>query len=141
MTHVPHEDARTGNKAREEISKLLQRFGCESVGIMDNFAEASVVLAFRYRNRDVQLVASAEGWAAMYLKANPWNTRRKYNRDGWKARALANGPAARPEFSLVGVRCLVMLLGDKLHRAPDAILRTDEGQSERGRAKETGGTR
>ena len=34
---VPYETATRGERARGEISKLLQRFGCETVGFMDEF--------------------------------------------------------------------------------------------------------
>jgi hypothetical protein len=56
---VPYANATTGTKARAEIVKLLQAFGCESVGFMDDFADHSVLLAFKHRGRQVQLRASA----------------------------------------------------------------------------------
>jgi len=33
-------------RAREEIRKLLQRFGCDSVGFLDEFTEQRLLLAF-----------------------------------------------------------------------------------------------
>ena len=44
-------------------ASCLQRFGCESVGFMDEFAEQRLLLAFRYRGHLVQLRAcgSASG--------------------------------------------------------------------------------
>lgn len=65
---VPYAGAKSGMAARDEITRMLQRFGCESVGFMDEFADMAVMLAFRHRGRPVQLRASAKGWAAMYLK-------------------------------------------------------------------------
>lgn len=32
---IPYAGATSGVKARDEITKMLQRFGCESVGFMD----------------------------------------------------------------------------------------------------------
>jgi len=32
---IPYASATTGTKAREEISKVLRRFGCESIGFME----------------------------------------------------------------------------------------------------------
>ena len=56
-------------QARAEIVKMLQGLGCELVGgFMDNFDDCSVLPAFTHRGRQVQLRASARGWAAMYLK-------------------------------------------------------------------------
>ena len=74
---VPYASATSGTVARAEITKLLRRFGCESVGFMDDFADHSVLLAFTHRGRPVQLRASAKGWAALYLKSHPWNARMK----------------------------------------------------------------
>lgn len=70
---VPYEGATSGGKARDEIVKLLRRFGCESVGFMDDFEDHSVLLAFKHRSRPIQLRASARGWAAMWLKEHPYN--------------------------------------------------------------------
>jgi hypothetical protein len=38
---------------------------------MDEFDKQAVLLAFTHRGRQVQLRASAKGWAQMYLKENP----------------------------------------------------------------------
>jgi hypothetical protein len=66
---IPYEHATSGVKARDEIVTTLRRFGCENVGFMDDFAESAVILAFRHRGRNVQLRASAKGWAQMFLKS------------------------------------------------------------------------
>lgn len=73
---VPYESATSGAAARDEITKLLRRLGCESVGFMDNFDRHEVVLQFVHRKRPVVLRASAKGWATMYLKAHPYNSGR-----------------------------------------------------------------
>lgn len=91
---VPYASATSGAKARDEITKLLQRFGCESVGFMDDFASHSVLLAFRHRGRDIQLRASAKGWAQMYLKENPWNSRRRETCAAYETAALRQGAVA-----------------------------------------------
>ena len=38
--------ATTGAKARDEVIAILRRFGCESVGFMDDFDRHEVLLAF-----------------------------------------------------------------------------------------------
>lgn len=88
---IPYAGATSGASARAEITKLLQRFGCESVGFMDDFADHSVLLAFRHRGRDVQLKASAKGWAQMYLKENEWNYKRKSTKHDYEQAALRQG--------------------------------------------------
>lgn len=84
----------TGGSAREEIIKILRRLGCESVGFMDDFEKHEVLLAFTHRGRPVQLRASAKGWAALYLKENPYTKRRKQTRTEYEQAALRQGHAA-----------------------------------------------
>jgi hypothetical protein len=77
--------------ARDEVTKVLRRFGCESIGFMDDYEKHEVMLAFKHRGRAIQLRASAKGWAAMYLKDNPYNGRRRQNRHDYEQAALAQG--------------------------------------------------
>ena len=91
---LPYATATTGVKARGEILKILRRFGCESVGFMDEFETHSVLLAFAWRGRNVQLRASAQGWANAYLKENPWSDRRRYDEHEWEMKALDQGMIA-----------------------------------------------
>ena len=91
---VPYASATTGTKAREEITKLLRRFGCESIGFMDDFEKHEVLLAFTHRGRQVQLRASAKGWAQMYLKENPWSYSRRSTRIDYEQQALKQGHVA-----------------------------------------------
>lgn len=91
MGSTPYASATTGGAARDEITKLLRRFGCESVGFMDDFENYEILLAFKHRGRQMQLRASAKGWAALYLKENPWNHRRKDNKKDYDQAALRQG--------------------------------------------------
>jgi len=90
----PYANASTGEAARGEIRKLLQQFGCESVGFMDNFAKHELLLAFAYKGRNIELRASAEGWAQGFLKESPYNHRRKSSQEQWKQKALDQGMIA-----------------------------------------------
>lgn len=91
---TPYASARSGANARDEITKILQKFGCESVGFMDNFEDHSVLLAFKHRGRAIQLTASGKGWAALYLNENPWSARRKGSKQEYEAKALKQGMIA-----------------------------------------------
>ena len=91
---TPYADATSGDTARGEITRLLRRFGCEQIGFMDDYERHEIVLAFRHRGRDMHLRASAQGWAALFLKENAWNSRRKSSPEAWKQRALAQGQIA-----------------------------------------------
>ena len=91
---VPYANATSGSSAREEIIKILKRFGCSSIGFMDNFEQHSVLLYFEHRGNQVRLEASAKGWAAMYLRENPWSSQRRSTRAAYEAAALDRGVIA-----------------------------------------------
>lgn len=91
---IPYASASSGENARGEITKLLRRFGCESVGFMDDFQKHEVLLAFHHRGRPVQLRASAKGWAQLWLKENPWTSRRRDSKTDYEQAALRQGHIA-----------------------------------------------
>lgn len=91
---IPYAGATSGASARDEITKILRRFGCESVGFMDDFDKHEVLLAFTHRGRPVQLRASAKGWAQMFLKASPWSHQRRSSKQDWEQAALRQGHVA-----------------------------------------------
>lgn len=90
---VPYENANSAT-ARHEIQQILRRFGCESIGFMDDYEEHSVLLAFRHRGHHVQLKASAKGWAAMWLKEHPYRDSRQGKKHQHEAKALEQGQRA-----------------------------------------------
>lgn len=87
---VPYANANSA-KARDDVSKILRRFGCESIGWMDDFEQQEVLLAFKHRGRAVQLRASAKGWAQLYLKENPYSSARKLSKVEYEQAALRQG--------------------------------------------------
>jgi hypothetical protein len=91
---TPYAKATSGDRARAEITKVLRRFGCENVGVMDNFDKHEVLLVFTHRGRSVQFPVSAKGWAAMWLRANPWNSRMRRPRQEYEQDALRQGHVA-----------------------------------------------
>lgn len=91
---IPYATASSGLKAREEIQKILRHFGCESVGFMDQFDTKTVILAFTRGGRQIQLRASAQGWANAYLRENPWTDRRHSTKHEWEQAALDQGMIA-----------------------------------------------
>ena len=91
---TPYASATSGTKAREEVTKILRRLGCEDIGFMDRFEKGEVLLAFTHRGRQVQLRAPAKGWAQMFLRENPWTYKRRSQRVEWEQRALHQGHVA-----------------------------------------------
>jgi hypothetical protein len=94
MKSIPYANATSGNRAREEVVKVLRRFGCEKVGFMDDHAKHEVQLYFEHRGRPVQLHASAKGWAQMWLKENPLSDRARKSQQGHEQAALHQGHLA-----------------------------------------------
>lgn len=88
---IPYADATSGAKARDEITKILRRFGCESVGFMDDFEDQSVLLVFKHRGRPVQLKASAKGWAQLYIKEHPGKNLGYSKQEAYRQKVLAQG--------------------------------------------------
>jgi hypothetical protein len=91
---VPYASASSGKAARDEVTKILSQFGCERVGFMDDFDKHEVLLAFTHRGQPVQLRASAKGWAALSLRANPWHSRMRRSRHDYEHEALQQGHVA-----------------------------------------------
>jgi hypothetical protein len=91
---VPYASATSGNRAREEVLKILRRFGCEKAGFMDDNANHEVVLYFEHRGRPVRLTASAKGWATMWLKENPRSYHSRKPEHEYRQQALGQGHLA-----------------------------------------------
>ena len=94
MKGIPYASASAGQRARDEITKILRRFGCESIGFMDDFEAHEILLAFKHRGRQVQLRASAKGWAQLSLKQQPWSYRHRSTRQEYEQAALRQGHIA-----------------------------------------------
>jgi hypothetical protein len=94
MKGIPCASATSGARARDEITRLLARLGVEQAGVIEDFSRHEVVVGFVHRGRQVQLRASAAGWARMHLNANPLNGRRRATRQEWEQGALAQGRLA-----------------------------------------------
>jgi hypothetical protein len=94
LSDTPYAAATSGEMARAEITRLLRRFGCDSIGFMDDFEERALMLVFKYRGRQMQLRASAKGWAQLYLKEHPYNYRIKQTEQAYRDRVLAQGQIA-----------------------------------------------
>ncbi|MCP4900076.1 MAG: hypothetical protein GY906_24160 [bacterium] len=61
---------------------------------MDDYEEKTLLLAFKWRERDVQLRANWQGYANTWLRENPWSSRRHYGEREWEMRALEMGRVA-----------------------------------------------
>jgi len=91
---VPYENATSGVAARSEVVRILRGYGCQSIGYMEHFDSHEIELAFVHRGRHYRLVASAEGWAALWLRANPYTQRSRVTEAAHRAKALRQGMVA-----------------------------------------------
>jgi hypothetical protein len=110
MKGVPYASASAGQRARDEITKVLRRFGCEEIGFMDNYNEHEVLLAFTHRGRQVQLRASAKGWAQIWLKENPHTYRSRSTRQEHEQAALRQGHIAVNSILRDWIKAQVMMV-------------------------------
>lgn len=88
---IPYATATSGDRALTELQKILAKFGCQSFGTMTNIEKGAIIVQFTWRSRTVSLEASWKGYAAAWLKANPWSYSRRGTREEWNAKALAQG--------------------------------------------------
>jgi hypothetical protein len=88
---LPYENASSGSRALEDIQKVLTCFGCSKFGTMTDTENAEILVQFVYRGRQVQVKANAKGYAAAWLKENPYSDRMRVTRIEYERRALVQG--------------------------------------------------
>lgn len=112
---IPYANATSGEAARAEITRILRSIGCDRIGFMDEFATSTLILAFEHRGRPITLRASAKGWAAWFLRAEPWTNRKRVTAAAYERQALQQGMVAINSIlrdwvkgSVTAVECGVM---------------------------------
>jgi len=91
---LPYSNASSGQKAMMEIQKILRGFGCTRFASGEDFESGEIFVQFEHHGRPVILKASAKGYAAAWLKENPYTSRRKNTRDDHETKALEIGSTA-----------------------------------------------
>jgi hypothetical protein len=86
---LPYSSATSGTAALEEVSKILKGFGCTRFGTMTDTTAGELIVQFSVNGRDVLVKASITGYAAAWLKDNPYNSRRQSTEKQHQAKALA----------------------------------------------------
>lgn len=94
MTSLPYESATSGERALNEVQKILAKFGCQSFGTMIDAERGLTIVQFKWRNRTISLEASWKGYAVAWQKAHPWSSYSRGSRNDYDAKALAIGRAA-----------------------------------------------
>lgn len=70
---LPYENATSGARALDDLRSILTKFGCSRFGTMTDNERGEILVQFSHRGRDVSVKASVNGYAAAWLKANPYN--------------------------------------------------------------------
>jgi len=91
---LPYATATSGQRAVNDIRKTIQAFGCSKFAPMEDFHAGTVTVQFEYRERMVQVSASAKGYASAYLRDKPWTTRMRKTKAAYEQAALEQGQIA-----------------------------------------------
>ena len=91
---LPYESATSGKNAIDDMQKLLQGFGVQRFGVMEDFQAGEVIVQFTWRERNITIKASFKGYAAAWLRHHPWNTRMRGTLAMHEERALKQAEIA-----------------------------------------------
>lgn len=92
---LPYENATSGDRAIQDVQKILRGFGCGKFGTGEDFNTGELFVQFEHNGHMVHLKASARGYAAAWLKEHPYNgSRHKHSKADHEAKALAIGSVA-----------------------------------------------
>lgn len=91
---LPYQNATSGQRAIDDIRKVIQAFGCSKFAPMEDFATGEVTVQFEYKGRMVQVTASAKGYAAALMREKPYSTRMKKSRAEYEKASLEQGQIA-----------------------------------------------
>ena len=91
---LPYENATSGRKAADDIRRVLHAFGCSKFAPMEDFENGTVMIQFEWRGRMVQVEASAKGYAAAWLRDNPYTSRKRVSKQEYERKALEKGNVA-----------------------------------------------
>lgn len=75
MKNLPYMKATSGQRALDQIKKILDQFGCDSFGVMDDKAKGETIVQFSLSGRVVVMIASWRGYAALLTKRQPYSHR------------------------------------------------------------------
>lgn len=82
---MPYETATAGQNALHEIERILSNFGCQNFGTMQDNEKGCLIVVFKYRDRQVQMMASWKGYASAWIKRHPW---KRGSREDHEAKAM-----------------------------------------------------
>jgi hypothetical protein len=84
---LPYENTTSGDRAVQDMQKILQKFGCTSFGQMMNWERGELLIQFEFRGRPVSMKASVNGYAQAWLKEHPYSHRTRGTRVDYERKA------------------------------------------------------
>lgn len=72
---LPYEGTTSGERAVNDMQKILRSFGCSKFGHMLDYDAGELLVQFEYRGRPVSVKASINGYAAAWLREHPYSSR------------------------------------------------------------------
>lgn len=91
---LPYENATSGKRAIDDMSKILIAFGCNKFGHMLDIGAGELIVQFEYRGRQISVKANANGYAQRWLKEHPYSYRMKSTKAQHEAKAKEIGAIA-----------------------------------------------
>ena len=88
MKVLPYMNATSGQRALDQIKKILDAFGCDSFGVLDDRAKGETIVQFSLGGRVVVMKVSWKGYFNLMLLRYPYNARRKQNKMNYEALLL-----------------------------------------------------
>ena len=85
---LPYENATSGDRAVSEMRKILIGFGANKFGVMEDTEHRTITVQFEFHGRPVSVKASAQGYAAAWLKAHPYTHRTRCTQAEHERKAL-----------------------------------------------------
>lgn len=91
---LPYESSTSGERAINDIQKILRSFGCGKFGHMMDYDKGELLVQFEHRGIPVSVKASIKGYAAAWLRANPYSSRKQCSKVEHEKKALEIGGTA-----------------------------------------------
>ncbi len=85
---IPYQTSTAGASALSDLQRILGKFGCATFGTMTDMERGMTIVQFRWRDRNVSLEASWKGYAAAWLKENPYTNRTRATKQQHEAKAI-----------------------------------------------------
>lgn len=74
---LPYENSTTGERAVQDMQKVLRGFGCNKFGHMLDYSAGELLVQFECKGYPVSVKASISGYAAAWLRQHPYSYRTK----------------------------------------------------------------